>query len=416
MSTSRSPNAVTKPNKPSDTSPPASGGELAAILSELKTIQTNITTNTQTLTSLSSRMEVIEEEFSTPSKGKDDSQSSVSSPISKPVSHRLFSSPSSKNKRDLSPDLSVDSSPPAKRHKHDRRYKKALRSLQGIKSSSEDSDVEPPFQDLLDEYEATKPKYAQDFTTSDISQKLAPILERWFWSYYSSEEVKAELEKARRPKNCPALIPPKINEEVYRSILHTPAPGKDLPSRFVHNAFMKAAQPVAVVWATLIRLETFCKTNDEPLDITLEDGATINFQELRKLLDQSLRLLGIANSQMVQVRKDILKPFLNDDFKKLCRPHIPFTEFLFGSDFKKLLDDTIKVNKMIKPVQKKSKLSFLGKGRGRGLSQERGQNFRQQRGRGYGRGYQGSNPQTNFQSQPNNRGRGSRQKGQQTKQ
>ena len=70
--------------KPSDTSPPASGGELAAILSELKTIQTNITTNTQTLTSLSSRMEVIEEEFSTPSKGKDDSQSSVSSPISKP--------------------------------------------------------------------------------------------------------------------------------------------------------------------------------------------------------------------------------------------------------------------------------------------------------------------------------------------
>ena len=173
--------------------------------------------------------------------------------------------------------------------------------------------------------------------TSDISPKLVPILERWFWSYYSSDEIKTELDKVKCPANCPSLIPVKINEESVWSIFSTPAPGKDLTPRFIHNAFMKASQLLTFVWAQIIQLETFCKKQEQPMVLNLENGISLDFVEIHKSLDQSLHLLGIANSQMVQLRKDILKPFLNDDFKKLCCPHIPFSQWMFGDDFKKIV-------------------------------------------------------------------------------
>ena len=389
---------------------PETSADLTAVLAKLGDIQTSIASNSTKLTSLSERMNILEEEIAVPSK---DGSSAPSSPTPIGLLGKFGKFPPTSpthsivsGKRPLSPERTT----PAKKHKHDRVIKKAKRHLSS--ESSSESEVDEQMQDLLQEYEVTKPKYAQDFTTDSISDKLVPILNRWFWSYYSADEVKAELEKARRPKNCDSLIPTKINEEVYRSILHTSAPGKDLSHRFVHNAFMKAAQPVAAVWASIIRIESHCKKAEDRCVLNMEEGPPIDFHLLRKDLDQALRLLGIANSQMVQLRKEVLKPFLNDDFKKLCRPHIPFTQWMFGDDFKKLLDETIKVNKMIKPIKKKEKQSFLGKGRGGGPPQKsQGSGYRQNKNQGYGKNYGNFGRNQNNSQQPQqNKGRGSRPK------
>ena len=106
----------------------------------------------------------------------------------------------------------------------------------------------------MKEYEASKPKYLEDPTTSDIATPLAKLLETWFWTVYSKDKVKTELSKSQCPANADALIPPKINEAIFQS-LNPVALTKDLPARLIQNAFMKASQLFAIVWSTLLKLE-----------------------------------------------------------------------------------------------------------------------------------------------------------------
>ena len=259
-------------------------------------------------------------------------------------------------------------------------------------SNNEADQIDPELQDLMREYEASKPKYLEDPTTTDIAAPLATLLQTWFWSIYS-KEVKNELAKPLRPSNANALIPTKINEAVFRS-LQPAALTKDLPSRFIHNAFMKASQPFVVVWSTLIKRETFLKSQNNPLQFVFSDGSTVDFLHLRKQMDQGLRILGIANSQMVVHRKDILAQFLNKDFKKLCKPHVPFDQWMFSTNLKGLLEDTIRVNRMVQQNKGQPILAKKPFFRGRGGPQgpRRGgfnqTGYQQKQGKGFGRGWQ----------------------------
>ena len=267
-------------------------------------------------------------------------------------------------------------------------------------------------QELMQEYEITKPKYLEDPTTAPIQSPLAHTLETWFWSVYSKEEVKTELSKPLRPSNAMALIPTCINEPIFRS-LSPQALNKDMPVRFIQNAFMKSSQPFAIVWEALIRLESHLKASKSSLSYKFSDTLSIDFQYLRKNMDQGLRLLGIANSQMVVHRKDTLSQYLNKDFKKICKSHIPFDQWMFGSNLKALLEDTARVNKLVqqnKPPQTVSapaKQSFFRRGGGltgsRTNQQLRGRSH-QGRGRGFARGWQiqSSSPSPQNQSKPGN--------------
>ena len=265
---------------------------------------------------------------------------------------------------------------------------------------------------LMKEDEASKPKYLEDPTTSDIQAPLAHLLQTWFWTVYSKDEVKTELSKTYHPANADALIPPKINEAFYHSLLPV-ALTKDMPSRFVQNAFMKAAQPFAIVWDALIQVEHHLKIQGQPLQVPCSDSFTVDFLFLHKQMDQGLRLLGIVNSQMVTHRKDVLAQYFNKDFKKLCKPHVPFDRWMFHSNLKGLLEDTIRVNRMVQqnkaqPVYKKS----FSWGRGFPQGPHRGQGgFQQQRGKGFGRGWQQGN---NTQQQQQQKKSGSQFKQQQT--
>lgn len=281
----------------------------------------------------------------------------------------------------------------SKKHRH---KKKSVPSDSELSSSDNDTHLDEQMIELMNEYAGSKPKYLEDPTTSDIPQPLADILRTWFWSIYSKEEVKVELAKPLRPANATALIPTKINEAVFRS-LSTPAIIKDMPTRFIQNAFMKSSQSFATVWSTLITLENHLKATNQPLQVAASDTLTVDFLQLRKMMDQGLRLLGIANSQMVVHRKDILSQFLHKDFKKLCKSHVPFDQWMFGTNLKTLLEDTIRVNRMVqqnRPPQKSQKPSF-SRGRGGHPAPRRGsftnQGYQQGRGKGFAKGWQQGN-------------------------
>ena len=220
--------------------------------------------------------------------------------------------------------------------------------------------------ELMQEYESSKLKYLEDPVTVSIQDPLANLLETWFWNIYSKDEAKTELAKPLRPGNALALIPTRINKAVFRS-LNPQTLTKYLPSRFIHNDFMKASHPLAIVWSTLITLENHLKATNMSLQVQCNPGLTVDFVALQKQMDQGLRLLGIANSQMVVHCKETLSHFLNKDFKKLCKPHVPFDQWMFSSNLKTLLEDTIHVNCMVqqnKPPQPTPKKTVFSPGQG----------------------------------------------------
>ena len=280
------------------------------------------------------------------------SVSSPAKPYVNPITGKRFLHDSSETE-------SLHSPPPKKlkKSKKDKKKKKSKKSRKSSSSSSSDSDSEvepdPQMQELMQEYQSSKPKYLEDPTTDDLPEPLAKTLETWFWSVYSKEEVKAELAKPLRPANAPALIPTRINEAVFRSI-SAQGLSHDMPSRFIQNAFMKAAQPISIVWSKLIALENHLKATGLDLKVDFTSNLSIDFRQLRKDLDQALRLIGIANSQMVVHRKETLSAFLNKDFKKICRSHIPFDQWMFSSNLKGLLEDTIRVNRLVQQNQPSS--------------------------------------------------------------
>ena len=341
----------------------------------------------------------------------------------------LDAKPSHSRKHPTSNDEDDDTLGPPKPKKPKVKHSKTKSSKKPVYTSESDDDtdadnstdpqkavVDQQMLELMQEYESSKPKYMEDPTTTDIQDPLASLLETWFWNIYAKDEVKTELAKPLQPGNANALIPTRINEAVFRS-LNPAALTKDLPCRFIHNAFMKASQPFAIVCSTLIALENHLKATNTPLQVDCNPGLTIDFMSLRKQMDQGLRLLGIANSQMVVHRKDILSKFLNKDFKKLCKPHVPFDQWMFSTNLKTLLEDTIRINRMVqqnKPTPPPQNKPVFSRGRGGPQGSRRGFQGRypNQQGRGFGRGWQQGSTTHVQQNQKQNTGQHKRQQSQ----
>ena len=378
------------PGKPVDNAvgaDPASGTDLNTILLAIKGLETSIQTKLDAISSHITELETNlvdgSEVNSTPRKhnpvtaavttvttttvsASTSNYSTLgsmfgSTPVVTSLKPYFTANPSGKHPLNDSEDDESVSSKPKKKIKKSKTKKSKVSTDESEPSHDEGhqvSQADLQMQELMKEYAASKPKYLEDLTTDSIQAPLAQLLQTWFWTVYSKDEVKTELSKPLHPANADALIPPKINEAVYHSLLPA-ALTKDFPSRFIQNAFMKAAQPFAIVWATLIQLENHLKLQGQSLQVPCSDNFTVDFLHLRRQMDQGLRLLGIANSQMVVHRKDILAQFLNRDFKKLCKPHVPFDQWMFSSNLKTLLEDTICVNRMVQqnkpqPVYKKS--------------------------------------------------------------
>jgi len=47
---------------------------------------------------------------------------------------------------------------------------------------------------------------------------------------------------------------------------------------------------------------------------------------------EPLKLLGSAIFEIVQLRREDIKPQLNKEYGDLCSPNVPVTEWLFGDD------------------------------------------------------------------------------------
>ena len=102
--------------------------------------------------------------------------------------------------------------------------------------------------------------------------------------------------------------------------------------------------PIVSVIEQLVKVQD--KISPEILDIA----------SLIKTATDSVAILGAANFGINMQRRDNIKPERNADYKHLCSPTVPFTDFLFGDDpdLSKQLKDLAEATKVSKKISKNS--------------------------------------------------------------
>jgi hypothetical protein len=97
-----------------------------------------------------------------------------------------------------------------------------------------------------------------------------------------------------------------------------------------------------------------------------------------KTATDSVALLGAANFGLNMQRRDNVKPELNADYKHLCSPTVPFTEYLFGDDpdLSKQLKDLAEATKVSKKIRNESRQdSFKGQSYNKSYKHTKGKRF-----------------------------------------
>ena len=72
----------------------------------------------------------------------------------------------------------------------------------------------------------------------------------------------------------------------------------------------------------------------------------IDNKAIVKSLMDSVALLGHTNCELVQQRRDLIRPDLNDEYQQICSEHILFSSWLFGDDLPKQVQDISATNRV----------------------------------------------------------------------
>ena len=155
------------------------------------------------------------------------------------------------------------------------------------------------------------------------------------------------------PANCSALLPVRINAEVYFD-LSKKTLKMDAHTKYMESLLCKGAQPLADIWDEAVVKECAVKDtkkSKEDIMATLEDGSYINLSKWHEALQTSLRLLGFINFELIQHRKLGLKKFLHKDYQKLTGRNTEVTNFIFGDNLEQKINTIFKCSKMTKRIQ-----------------------------------------------------------------
>ena len=146
-----------------------------------------------------------------------------------------------------------------------------------------------------------------------------------------------------RPVNCECLEPTQVNHLLWDKLKHNTR-SSDLKLQLIQANLLKGIIPIVLAVEQVVKVQD--KISEELLDIP----------SLIRTATDSVALLGAANFGLNMQRRDNIKPELNADYKHLCSPTVPFTDFLFGDDpdLSKQLKDLAEATKVSKKISKNS--------------------------------------------------------------
>ena len=137
-----------------------------------------------------------------------------------------------------------------------------------------------------------------------------------------------------RPENCTALLTVKVNPPIWDK-LKSETRSNDLKFQKVQTALSKSL--IAMVQVTDALTKSLAASEKKDLPST-EDM-------IRKLTDVVVFVFQ-ANHDIYAKRRESTKPELHQDYRPLCSPSNPVTEWLSGDDLSKKVKDMTEVNKV----------------------------------------------------------------------
>ena len=204
-----------------------------------------------------------------------------------------------------------------------------LSDISDIEEATQDEDLSSILDNLGDFFDVT------ESSGPDTLPKLAKIVNAGFRSITSQEKTKSLCDKYNRPGNCQNMTVPKINEEIFQSI-NRHSLLRDKGFQFTQKLVLCAAVP-------LIRImESFLDKSRAPT----------NPRESLRLASDSLQLLASAFSSLSQRRKDLLRPLLGDQYRRLCGASNPVTDLLLGDDLAKQVKEINDAEKLRKDMRR----------------------------------------------------------------
>ena len=164
-----------------------------------------------------------------------------------------------------------------------------------------------------------------------MGNKLAAMLNKMARSKLSEEKLKEKLNKYSRPQNCENLVGAKVNPEIWSKI-RPETRSHDLKMQKIQNTILKAITPLAELSDSLLNL----KSKNDVFDTA---------KAVRQILD-SVALLTHANCDIIQRRRELIRPDLNKLYQQICAEHVSFTGFLFGDDLPQKIQDINMTNRV----------------------------------------------------------------------
>ena len=168
-------------------------------------------------------------------------------------------------------------------------------------------------------------------TSAALNTSLAELVNGLINEKVPKEKLAHLQEKYLRPDNCPYLIFPKINKQIWQQLRQE--------TRNSDSAFQKAQ---GLLMTGLYAILQLCQN---------EQGVP------KDHLIDAVVLLMSANRELNLKRRDLLRPDLNKQYGALCNPSTPMSTFLFGDDLNKEVEELTKSNKLSGKVHQKHRFT-----------------------------------------------------------
>ena len=138
------------------------------------------------------------------------------------------------------------------------------------------------------------------------NRKLASIAKNLVLVIIEKEKLKDQNKKYSRPENCPNMVTPKCNSEIWKSNLTSPYKMNEIELQRIENLHVKAAYAVTVA-------------SDKIMSSNLLQEQS---KELITPLVDVLALLRKATADLNQFRRNNLKSRQNETSGYKCTPRV----------------------------------------------------------------------------------------------
>ena len=220
----------------------------------------------------------------------------------------------------------------------------------------------------------------QEYVDAAIGPKVddlvAKIMNKRWSQRMDIKLLKEKMAKYNRPENCDLIRVPRVNAPVWKSL--------DSYRRRQDVKLSNIQKTCVAVGASMAYTLDMLYKNKEKTELDIP--------ALMRSLADTAAMLGHVNIDLSLVRREVMRPTLNTEYRNLCNPDHPVTSWLFGDDLQKEMKGVKETNKIGNQMTQRSTASY------RYHQQSQGSSSRQY---GYNKDfYRGARPRTRYKKFP----------------